>query len=154
MTISHIVTGVINWDKTIFVKKFPKEGEEVKVERIIEFNILNVKLNLTLLKTAQSVRVWYYRLLLRVRYILIARCIPNPANKQRTIPDAILYSTKFITAKTRVKPAYENTTIGRYLLIFSAISIISTISFIRSAVVTCTYLHYHNNNVQQMIIML
>jgi ribokinase len=36
MTISHIVTGVINWDKTIFVKKFPKEGEEVKVERIID----------------------------------------------------------------------------------------------------------------------
>jgi len=32
MTISHIVTGVINWDKTIFVKRFPKEGEEVKVE--------------------------------------------------------------------------------------------------------------------------
>jgi ribokinase len=36
MTISHIVTGVINWDKTIFVKRFPKEGEEVKVERIID----------------------------------------------------------------------------------------------------------------------
>jgi ribokinase len=33
---SHIVTGVINWDKTIFVKRFPKEGEEVKVERIID----------------------------------------------------------------------------------------------------------------------
>jgi sugar/nucleoside kinase (ribokinase family) len=26
----------INWDKTIFVKRFPKEGEEVKVERIID----------------------------------------------------------------------------------------------------------------------
>src|SRR5215469_4683575 len=36
MTISNIVTGVINWDKTIFVKRFPKEGEEVKVERIID----------------------------------------------------------------------------------------------------------------------
>ncbi|MGC2575795.1 MAG: PfkB family carbohydrate kinase [Candidatus Nitrosopolaris sp.] len=36
MTISHIVTGVINWDKTIFVKRFPIEGEEVKVERIID----------------------------------------------------------------------------------------------------------------------
>jgi ribokinase len=36
MTISHIVTGVINWDKTIFVKRFPREGEEVKVERIID----------------------------------------------------------------------------------------------------------------------
>jgi ribokinase len=36
MTISHIVTGVINWDKTIFVNRFPKEGEEVKVERIID----------------------------------------------------------------------------------------------------------------------
>jgi ribokinase len=36
MTISHVVTGVINWDKTIFVKRFPKEGEEVKVERIID----------------------------------------------------------------------------------------------------------------------
>lgn len=36
MTISHIVTGVINWDKTIFVKKFPKEGEEVQVERIVD----------------------------------------------------------------------------------------------------------------------
>jgi len=36
MTISHIVAGVINWDKTIFVKKFPKEGEEVKVERVVE----------------------------------------------------------------------------------------------------------------------
>src|SRR5262245_52137901 len=29
MTISHIVTGVINWDKTIFVKRFPKEGGDV-----------------------------------------------------------------------------------------------------------------------------
>ena len=36
MTISHIVTGVINWDKTIFVKRFPKDGEEVKVDRIID----------------------------------------------------------------------------------------------------------------------
>src|SRR5438093_2374606 len=36
MTISHIVGGVINWDKTIFVKKFPKEGDEVKVERIVD----------------------------------------------------------------------------------------------------------------------
>ena len=36
MTISLIVAGVINWDKTIFVKRFPKEGEEVKVERIID----------------------------------------------------------------------------------------------------------------------
>ena len=36
MTISHIVTGVINWDKTIFVKRFPIEGEEVRVERIID----------------------------------------------------------------------------------------------------------------------
>jgi ribokinase len=36
MTINHIVTGVINWDKTIFVKNFPKEGEEVKVERVID----------------------------------------------------------------------------------------------------------------------
>ena len=34
MTISHIVT--LNWDNTIFVKRFPKEGEEVKVERIID----------------------------------------------------------------------------------------------------------------------
>jgi hypothetical protein len=93
-------------------------------------------------------------LLFRVRYILIARYIPNPAKKQRTIPNVILYSTKFITAKTRVKPAYENTTIGRYLLTFSAISVISTISFIRSAVLSCTYLHYHYNNAQQMIIML
>ncbi|MFY9799221.1 MAG: PfkB family carbohydrate kinase [Candidatus Nitrosopolaris sp.] len=25
-----------NWDKAIFVKKFPKEGEEVKVERIVD----------------------------------------------------------------------------------------------------------------------
>lgn len=104
------------------------------------------------METVQSLDVWY-RLLFRVRYILIARYMPNPANKQRTIPDVILYKTKFITAKTRVKPAYENTTIGRYLLTFSAISIISTISFIRSAVV-CTYLHYHYNNAQQMIIML
>ena len=31
MTISHIVTGVINWDKTIFVKKFPKEGEKSRL---------------------------------------------------------------------------------------------------------------------------
>jgi hypothetical protein len=54
---------------------------------------------------AQSLVVWSYRLLFRVRYILIARCIPNPASKQRTIPNVILYSTKFITAKTRVKPA-------------------------------------------------
>ncbi|HXX98656.1 MAG TPA: PfkB family carbohydrate kinase [Candidatus Bathyarchaeia archaeon] len=36
MTISHIVTGVINWDKTIFVKRFPIEGEEIKIERIID----------------------------------------------------------------------------------------------------------------------
>lgn len=36
MKIRHIVTGVINWDKTIFVRKFPKEGEEVKVERIVD----------------------------------------------------------------------------------------------------------------------
>ena len=36
MAISHIVTGVINWDKTIFVKKFPKQGEEVEVERIVD----------------------------------------------------------------------------------------------------------------------
>lgn len=36
MAISHIVTGVINWDNTIFVNKFPKEGDEVKVERIID----------------------------------------------------------------------------------------------------------------------
>jgi ribokinase len=36
MTIRHIVTGVINWDKTIFVRKFPKEGEEVRVERIVD----------------------------------------------------------------------------------------------------------------------
>ncbi len=36
MTINHIVAGVINWDKTIFVNKFPKEGEEVEVERIVD----------------------------------------------------------------------------------------------------------------------
>jgi ribokinase len=36
MAISHIVAGVINWDKTIFVNKFPKEGDEVKVERIVD----------------------------------------------------------------------------------------------------------------------
>jgi len=36
MTISQIVAGVINWDKTIFVKKFPKQGEEVEVERIVD----------------------------------------------------------------------------------------------------------------------
>jgi ribokinase len=36
MTISHIVTGAINWDRTIFVRKFPKEGEEVKVEKLID----------------------------------------------------------------------------------------------------------------------
>ena len=33
MTISHLVSGAMNWDKTIFVQKFPKIGEEVEVER-------------------------------------------------------------------------------------------------------------------------
>ncbi|HYT43912.1 MAG TPA: PfkB family carbohydrate kinase, partial [Methylomirabilota bacterium] len=37
MTISHLVSGAINWDKTIFVQKFPKIGEEVQVERVIDF---------------------------------------------------------------------------------------------------------------------
>jgi ribokinase len=36
MAISHIVAGVINWDKTIFVKRFPKQGEEVEVEKIVD----------------------------------------------------------------------------------------------------------------------
>lgn len=36
MAIGHIVAGVINWDKTIFVKKFSKQGEEVEVERIVD----------------------------------------------------------------------------------------------------------------------
>jgi hypothetical protein len=54
----------------------------------------------------------------------------------------------FITAKTRVKPAYENTTIGRYLLTFSAISIISTISFMRSALVSSTTNHWSKNDIK------
>jgi ribokinase len=37
MRISHLVSGAINWDKTIFVQKFPKIGEEVEVERVIDF---------------------------------------------------------------------------------------------------------------------
>jgi ribokinase len=37
MTMSHLVSGAINWDKTIFVQKFPKIGEEVQVERVIDF---------------------------------------------------------------------------------------------------------------------
>jgi ribokinase len=32
----HIVCGAINWDTTIFVQKFPMEGEEVRVERVID----------------------------------------------------------------------------------------------------------------------
>jgi len=83
-----------------------------------------------------------------VRKILNARYIPNAANTQRIIPDAILCSSKFITAKTRVKPAYENTTIGRYLLTFSAISIISTINFMRSALVSSTPNHWSKNDIK------
>ena len=52
--------------------------------------------------------------------------MPNPANKQRIIPDAILCSSMFITAKTAVRLAYENTIIGKYLLTFFVTSIIST----------------------------
>jgi ribokinase len=37
MTTSHLVSGAINWDKTIFVQKFPDVGEEVQVERVINF---------------------------------------------------------------------------------------------------------------------
>ena len=40
-----------------------------------------------------------------VRKILNARYMPNAANTQRIIPDVILCSSMFITAKTRVKPA-------------------------------------------------
>ncbi|MDQ6667979.1 MAG: PfkB family carbohydrate kinase [Thermoproteota archaeon] len=36
MTTSHLVSGVINWDKTIFVQKFPEVGEEVQVERVTD----------------------------------------------------------------------------------------------------------------------
>jgi len=67
---------------------------------------------------------------------------------QRIIPDAILCSSKFITAKTSVKPAYENTTIGRYLLTFSVISIISTINFMRSALVSSTPNHWSKNDIK------
>jgi hypothetical protein len=49
------------------------------------------------------------------------------ANTQRIIPDAILCSNMFITAKTAVRLAYENTIIGKYLLTFFVTSIISTI---------------------------
>ena len=74
--------------------------------------------------------------------------MPNEANTQRIIPDVMLCSSMFITAKTRVKPAYENTTIGRYLLTFSAISIVSTISFMRSALVSSTPNHWSKNDIK------
>src|SRR5215469_5659598 len=73
--------------------------------------------------------------LLLVRTILIVRCNPKPAKKQRIIPNNMLRSKRFITANTSVKPAYTNTIIGKYLLTFFVISIISTISFSRSELV-------------------
>jgi hypothetical protein len=74
-----------------------------------------------------------------VRNILITRYIPKPANTQRISPATILCSTIFLNAKTSVRPVYENTITGRYLLTFSVIPISSVISFIRSAVVTGNY---------------
>jgi len=50
-----------------------------------------------------------------------------------------------LNAKTSVRPAYENTIIGRYLLTFSVIFITSAISFIRSAVVAGNHRHSFNN---------
>ena len=47
---------------------------------------------------------------------------------------------KFRAAKTSVKPPYKNTIIGRYLLIFSIVPIISMINLILFALPTSTVL--------------